>query len=70
MFLIGMKATEVLKVKDGVVRLAEDTLTNSYSIGLKTDKDMEWKYISKETTQRYARLSQENLKNEFKRLVV
>lgn len=48
MFLIGMKATEVLKVKDGVARLAEDTLTNSYSIGLKTDKDMEWKYISKE----------------------
>lgn len=48
MFLIGMKAIEVLKVKDGVVRLAEDTITNSYSIGLRTNKDMEWKYISKE----------------------
>ena len=48
MMLAGQKGTEILKVSDGVVRLCYDTVTNSCSIGLRTTKDVEWKYISKE----------------------
>lgn len=46
--LKGQKRTELLRVSDGVVRLCEDTVTCSYSIGLRTENDMEFKYISKE----------------------
>jgi hypothetical protein len=46
--LNGQKGTELLRVKDGIVRLCHDTVTNSYSIGLRTTRDMEWKYISKD----------------------
>lgn len=41
-------STQILKVNNGVVRLCEDKVTCSYSIGLRTDKDMQFKYISKE----------------------
>jgi hypothetical protein len=44
----GMKNTTVLMTEEGKVRLAEDTITGSYSIGLRTDSKMEWKCISKE----------------------
>lgn len=45
----GMSSTTVLKTDgEGVVRLAEDTITGTYSIGLRTDSKMEWKPISKE----------------------
>lgn len=46
--LNGQANTKILKVENGIVRLCEDLLTESYSIGLRTDKGMEWKYISKE----------------------
>lgn len=47
--MMGMINTEVLKAGDeGIVRLAHDTMTNSYSIGLRTINNMEWKSISKE----------------------
>lgn len=46
--LRGQKRTEILRTKDGTVRLCEDTMTDSYSIGLRTRDGMHWKYISKE----------------------
>lgn len=46
--LPGQRGTEILRVSDGVVRLCYDTVTDSYSIGLRTTKDVEWKYISKD----------------------
>ncbi|SDX87960.1 hypothetical protein [Tepidimicrobium xylanilyticum] len=46
--LPGQIGKEILTVSDGVVRLCYDTVTNSCSIGLRTTKDVEWKYISKE----------------------
>lgn len=46
--LKGQISTTILKVDDGVVRLCNDTVTGSYSIGVRTDVDFEWKYISKE----------------------
>jgi hypothetical protein len=48
MALTGQIGTKILKVENGVVRLLNDTVTNSYSIGLRIDKDFEWKHISKE----------------------
>jgi hypothetical protein len=48
LLLPGQKGTEILRVADGVVRLCYDTETDSCSIGLRTTKDVEWKYISKE----------------------
>lgn len=46
--LRGQIRTEILRTKDGIVRLCEDTVTDSYSIGLRTREGMCWKYISKE----------------------
>jgi hypothetical protein len=46
--LKGQVSTQILKVNNGVVRLCEDKVSCSYSIGLRTDKDMQFKYISKE----------------------
>ncbi|WP_291566772.1 MULTISPECIES: hypothetical protein [unclassified Clostridium] len=46
--LSGQKNTTILKVNNGVVRLCNDTVTKSYSMGLRTDKDMEFNFISKE----------------------
>lgn len=46
--LQGQRRTTILKVDNGIVRLCNDTVTESYSIGLRTDKDMEFKFISKE----------------------
>lgn len=46
--LKGQIGTEILKTKDGMVRLCNDTLTGSYSIGVRTASDFEWKNISKE----------------------
>lgn len=40
--------TELLKTGNGVVRLCNDELTESYSIGLRTNGSVEWKFISKE----------------------
>lgn len=48
LMLPGQRGTEILRVSDGVVRLCYDSLTDSCSIGLRTTKDVEWKYISKE----------------------
>ncbi len=48
LMLPGQIGTEILRVSDGVVRLCYDTVTDSCSIGLRTTKDVEWKYISKE----------------------
>jgi hypothetical protein len=44
----GQKNITILKTSDAIVRVLEDAITGSYSIGLRTDKDFEWKYISKE----------------------
>ncbi|MBT2759970.1 hypothetical protein [Paenibacillus sp. ISL-20] len=46
--LRGQKNTEILRTKDGIVRLCEDTVTDSYSIGLRTREGLHWKHISKE----------------------
>ncbi|NFC29198.1 hypothetical protein EXM98_19165 [Clostridium botulinum] len=46
--LNGQKNTTILKVNNGSVRLCDDTVTESYSIALRTNKDMEFKFISKE----------------------
>jgi hypothetical protein len=46
--LNGKVGTELLKTHEGVVRVLKDTVTESYSIGITTDTDFEWKYISKE----------------------
>lgn len=46
--LPGQVKNEILRVADGVVRLCYDNKTDSYSIGLRTSKHVEWKYISKE----------------------
>lgn len=49
MNLYGMNKTNVLKVGEfAKVNLAEDTLDNTYSIGLTTSKGIEFKMISKE----------------------
>jgi glucose/arabinose dehydrogenase len=37
----------LLKTEDGIVRVAEDRITGTYSIGLRTPKGIEWKSISK-----------------------
>lgn len=44
----GMKGTTILRTQNGVVRVVEDTWTGTYSIGLRTDAGVEWKYISQE----------------------
>jgi hypothetical protein len=46
----GQINTVILKTEqqDGIVRLCEDRLTCSYSIGLRTKEGFHWKYISKE----------------------
>lgn len=46
--LKGQVGTEILKVSNGMVRVLSDSVTHSYSIGIRTNEDMEWKYISKE----------------------
>ena len=46
--MYGMKGTELLRTEDGIVRVVEDKITGTFSIGLRTQKGMEWKYISKE----------------------
>jgi hypothetical protein len=46
--LPGQSSTTILQVSNGVVRLCDDKVTCSYSIGIRTDKDFEWKNISKE----------------------
>lgn len=47
--MYGMRGTTILKNDgEGTVRLAEDTITNTYSIGLRTNSKMVWKDISKE----------------------
>ena len=48
MILKEQIATELLRVENGVVRLCNDTLTCSYTIGISTDKNFQYKYISKE----------------------
>ena len=46
--LPGQKSTEILKTKKSVVRLCEDNVTGSYSIGINTPDGVQWKYASKE----------------------
>lgn len=46
--LEGMKMTALLRTSDGVVRLCEDRIDGSCSIGLRTSDNMEYKFISKE----------------------
>jgi hypothetical protein len=47
--LKGMTGTVVLETDgEGVVRIVEDIVTDSYSIGLRTESKLEWKEISKE----------------------
>lgn len=47
--MYGMKGTIVFKTDgEGVVTLAEDTITDSYSIALRTNSKMHLKFISKE----------------------
>lgn len=48
MTLNGQTNTELLRTENGIVRLCNDSMTESYSIGLRTSKGLEWKYISKE----------------------
>lgn len=45
--MYGMKGTELLRTEDGIVKVAEDEITGTFSIGLRTPKGMEWKSISK-----------------------
>ncbi|WP_079709794.1 hypothetical protein [Paraliobacillus ryukyuensis] len=46
--MLEFKSVKVLQNKNGAVKVAYDTITNSYSIGLRTDGDMSWKLISKD----------------------
>lgn len=46
--LEGQILKSILQTNDGIVRLCNDTITNSYSIGLRIPKGVEWKYISEE----------------------
>jgi hypothetical protein len=46
--LAGQKSTIILEAKNGVVRLCHDKVTCSYSIGIRTNEDFEWKIISEE----------------------
>jgi len=46
--LKGQNGTTILQVENGVVRLCHDMVTCSYTIGIRTDKDFQWKDISKE----------------------
>jgi hypothetical protein len=41
-------ATTLLSTQNGVVRLCNDTLTCSYTLGITTDKGYQFKYVSKE----------------------
>ena len=43
-----IKRTRILETEEGVVTLADDNQTESYSIGLRTANKLEWKFISKE----------------------
>lgn len=45
--LDGQVSNKILLVENSIVRLCEDQVTDSYSIGLRTDKGVQWKYISK-----------------------
>jgi len=44
----GQIGTVILQAENGIVRLCHDTVTCSYTIGIRTDKDFQWKDISKE----------------------
>lgn len=44
----GQIGTEVLRTPEGIVRVLKDTVTGTYSIGLVTNEDYVWKYISEE----------------------
>ena len=46
--LDGQIVTKILKTNEGIVKLCKDSVMGSYSIGLRTKNDMEWKFISKE----------------------
>lgn len=46
--MLRMKGTEVLKVTNGIVRVVYDPVTDSCSIGLRTNETLEWKHISKD----------------------
>lgn len=46
--LQGQVGTEILRTKDGVVRLCHDKITCSYSIGLRTERGMDWRVVSQE----------------------
>jgi len=48
MILPGQRSTEILRTKNSIVRLCEDNVTDSYSIGIKTPDGVQWKYISKD----------------------
>ena len=63
--LDGQISTTILQAKSGIVRLCHDKVCCSYSIGIRTDKDFEWKYISEEL---YSLLVKELKDQEGKRL--
>jgi glucose/arabinose dehydrogenase len=44
----GQIGNEILRVENGIVRLCNDSVTDTYSIGLRTTRGVEWKFISKE----------------------
>ena len=47
--MMGIVGTKVLAVNgEGIVRVAYDTVTESYSVGLRTDNGVDFKMISKE----------------------
>jgi len=46
--LKGQTGTFILQAEDGVVRLCHDAVTCSYTIGIRTNKDFQWKDISEE----------------------
>jgi len=46
--LKGQTGTFILQAENGMVRLCHDTVTCSYTIGIRTEKDFQWKDISKE----------------------
>jgi len=46
--LKGQIGTVILQAENGMVRLCNDTVTCSYTIGIRTNKDFQWKDISEE----------------------
>ena len=47
MALKGQSEVILLECSNGMIILCKDSVTNSYSIGVKTDIDFEFKFISK-----------------------